>query len=31
MMPKVLHDIASRALHLHGSLGITRRCRLRAW
>ncbi len=23
MMPKVLHDIASRALHLHGSLGIT--------
>ncbi len=23
-MPKVLHDIAARALHLHGSLGITR-------
>ena len=22
-MPKVLHDIASRALHLHGSLGIS--------
>ena len=22
-MPKVLHDIATRALHLHGSLGIT--------
>ena len=22
-MPKVLHDIASRALHLHGSLGLT--------
>ncbi len=23
IMPKVLHDIASRALHLHGSLGIS--------
>jgi acyl-CoA dehydrogenase len=23
LMPKVLHDIAARALHLHGSLGIT--------
>jgi len=23
LMPKVLHDVASRALHLHGSLGIT--------
>jgi acyl-CoA dehydrogenase len=23
IMPQVLHDIASRALHLHGSLGIT--------
>lgn len=23
MMPKVLHDIAERALHLHGSLGLT--------
>lgn len=22
-MPKVLHDLASRALHLHGSLGVT--------
>lgn len=22
-MPKVLHDIASRALHLHGSLGLS--------
>jgi acyl-CoA dehydrogenase len=22
-MPKVLHDIAARALHLHGSLGVT--------
>jgi acyl-CoA dehydrogenase len=22
-MPKVLHDVASRALHLHGSLGVT--------
>ena len=22
-MPKVLHDIASRALHLHGSIGTT--------
>lgn len=23
-MPKVLHDVASRALHLHGSLGLSR-------
>lgn len=23
-MPKLLHDIASRALHLHGSLGVSR-------
>jgi acyl-CoA dehydrogenase len=23
IMPKILHDIAARALHLHGSLGIT--------
>jgi len=23
MMPKVLHDISSRALHIHGSLGLT--------
>lgn len=23
MMPKILHDIASMAMHLHGSLGIT--------
>ena len=23
-MPKVLHDIAARALHLHGSLGVSR-------
>lgn len=23
VMPRILHDIASRALHLHGSLGIT--------
>ena len=23
VMPKVLHDIASRALHLHGSLGLS--------
>ena len=23
MLPQVLHDIASRALHLHGSLGIS--------
>ncbi|WP_176590580.1 MULTISPECIES: acyl-CoA dehydrogenase family protein [Sphingobium] len=23
LMPKVLHDIAERALHLHGSLGVT--------
>ena len=23
-MPKVLHDIASRALHLHGSIGVSR-------
>ena len=23
VMPKVLHDIADRALHLHGSLGVT--------
>jgi acyl-CoA dehydrogenase len=23
LMPKVLHDVATRALHLHGSLGIT--------
>jgi acyl-CoA dehydrogenase len=22
-MPKVLHDVAARALHLHGSLGVT--------
>ena len=23
MMPKVLHDVASRALHLHGSIGVS--------
>ena len=22
-MPKVFHDVAARALHLHGSLGVT--------
>ena len=23
MMPKVLHDVAARALQIHGSLGVT--------
>ena len=23
LMPKVFHDVAARALHLHGSLGVT--------
>jgi acyl-CoA dehydrogenase len=31
MMPKVLHDIASRALHLHGSLGITQEMPFTHW
>ncbi|HZZ89597.1 MAG TPA: acyl-CoA dehydrogenase family protein [Caulobacteraceae bacterium] len=31
VMPKVLHDIASRALHIHGSLGISHEMPFAAW
>lgn len=31
IMPKVLNDIASRALHLHGSLGITHEMPFAEW
>ena len=31
VMPQVLHDIASRALHLHGSLGISTEMPFAAW
>lgn len=30
-MPKVLHDIASRALHLHGALGISHEMPFAGW
>ena len=30
-MPKVLHDVASRALQIHGSLGVSHGCRSRRW
>jgi len=31
VMPKVLHDIASRALHIHGSLGISHEMPFAEW
>jgi acyl-CoA dehydrogenase len=31
VMPKLLHDIASRALHLHGSLGLTHEMPFAEW
>jgi len=31
IMPKVLHDIAARALHIHGSLGISHDMPFAAW
>lgn len=31
VMPKVLHDIASTALHLHGSLGLSHEMPFAAW
>src|SRR3546814_7598781 len=30
-MPKLLHDISSRALHLHGSLGLTHEMPFAEW
>ncbi|MTD15993.1 acyl-CoA dehydrogenase [Nakamurella sp. YIM 132087] len=31
IMPKILHDISARALHLHGSLGLSHELPLAAW